>query len=386
MIENRRTADTASTADTALFLDGGGLWLGLGFGAKTIRGGELVFNTGMTGYQEILTDPSYFRQVVVFTGAEVGNTGVNGADVESSAQHLAGVVVRNYSPKPSNWRCTGTLSEFLERENVPGIYGVDTRDITQCIRDGGARRSIIFPMDDCGTSDRAALERRGQQLLESVAPMDGLELVSQVSCKSPYDFNAVTAGVVAKHGTMVAVVYDFGVKSNILRSLAKRGFRVRVVPYNYPYQDVLKLKPSAVVLSNGPGDPAAVTESVEMIAGLLGKVPLFAVCMGHQLLARALGCSTYKLKFGHHGINHPVKDLILDRVLITSQNHGFAVSGADLASREIELTHQSLNDGCVEGFQSKKLQISSVQFHPESRPGPSDADYIFDRFVRGFVA
>lgn len=372
-----------SVLDTALYLEGGTLWLGRGFGARTVRGGEIVFNTGMTGYQEIYTDPSYCEQVVVLTPAEVGNTGTNPEDFESAGVHVSGVVVRNYSKRSSNWRATETLSHFLERAGVPGIFGVDTREITQSVREGGARRSVIFPLDGKTLAEsptaKAEIHRQGEAFLAKLPAMEGRELVSSVSSKSPYDFEPSGSS----SGSALAVIYDYGLKRNIPRSLVKRGFRVRVVPYNFPHAEVLKMRPSAVVLSNGPGDPAAVKESNAILGGLIGEVPIFAVCMGHQLLARALGFSTYKLKFGHHGVNHPVKDLSTGRVLITSQNHGFAVDPKGFG--EVVLSHQSLNDGCVEGFQSERLKLVSVQFHPEACPGPKDADGLFDHFVKRFV-
>jgi carbamoyl-phosphate synthase small subunit len=221
------------------------------------------------------------------------------------------------------------------------------------------------------------ISQQGEKLLQAVPNMERCELVSKVSCVTPYDEG--------KEGPLV-VVYDFGVKTNIVRSLLKRGFRVRVLPYNFPHEDALRMKPAAVCLSNGPGDPSVVSGSTEQIQGLVGRLPILAICMGHQLLARAMGCSTYKLKVGHHGVNHPVVDHSTGRILITSQNHGFAVKAEDLVAQGMTISHQSLNDGCVEGFESKALRALSVQFHPEARPGPSDADYLFDKFLRGYLA
>ncbi|MBI1861370.1 MAG: glutamine-hydrolyzing carbamoyl-phosphate synthase small subunit [Deltaproteobacteria bacterium] len=360
----------------ALYLENGQLFVGKGFGAKTARGGEAVFNTGMTGYQEIYTDPSYYQQVVVLTGSEVGNTGVNADDIESTSAFLSGVVVREYNDIPSNWRSTGTLSSYLDRLGVPGVFDIDTREVTRVLRDDGAQRSIVFPVS---STDRESILKEAKDLIATVVSMEGLDLVSRVSCQKPHLYGDTSASAPR------FVVYDYGVKTNILRSLRTRGFGVQVVPYNFPYQEVMKINPQAVLLSNGPGDPSVVPDAVGMIQGLLGKKPIFAICMGHQLLARALGCTTYKLKFGHHGINHPVKDCIQNKILITSQNHGFAVKEDDLASREVKVSHKSLNDGCVEGYSSEKLQLLSVQFHPEARPGPSDAANIFDHFVKGFI-
>jgi carbamoyl-phosphate synthase small subunit len=360
----------------ALYLEKGHLFEGRGFGARRPMGGEAVFNTGMAGYQEVFSDPSYCRQIVVMSAPQIGNTGVNWDDPESIGLDLSGVVVREYCESPSSWRATLSLGAYLEKANVPGIHDVDTREITQCLRDEGAQRAVIFPTVDAGGD----LVLYGKKLLGEVPEMEGLELVSQVSCKSPYEF-----GQKAEHGAPTAVVYDYGVKHGILRQLKKRGFKVQVVPYRMPYQEAMAYRPAVVVLSNGPGDPGTVQGATEEIQGLLGKVPILAICMGHQLLARALGSTTYKLKFGHHGVNHPVKDLMLNRILITSQNHGFAVRAEDLKSKDLKLSHVNLNDQTVEGFTSEKLRFYSVQFHPEARPGPNDAEYIFDTFIRGFV-
>lgn len=371
--------------ECALYLERGHLFVGEGFGAKKASGGEAVFNTGMTGYQEIFSDPSYYEQTVVMTYPHIGNTGVNGEDLESGKLYLSGVVVRDYCPPPSNWRATEPLHACLEKAGVPLLSDVDTREITRLLRDEGAQRSILFPTAE-SKGDAAA---HGKKLLEGVVSMEGLGLVDRVSCREPYEFRPgrfYGMGDAPKdHGSRTVVVYDYGVKTNILRHFWLRGFRVQVVPYNYPHQEALKHKPAAIVLSNGPGDPACVEGAVEEIQAYIGKTPIFAVCMGHQLLARALGAKTYKLKFGHHGVNHPVKDTRSGRCLITSQNHGFSVKEEDLKSREIKLTHVSLNDGTVEGFASEKMRLASVQFHPEAAPGPSDANYLFDHFIKGFL-
>lgn len=360
----------------ALYLENGHLFEGLGFGGSASRGGEAVFNTGLTGYQEIFTDPSYCEQIVVMTYPHIGNTGINFEDLESKGLDLSGVVVRDYCAEPSNWRSKLTLGDYLQKAKIPGIYDVDTRAITRILRSEGAQRGVIFPTQGI----EANLVEEGARLMKTVRPMEGLELVSHVSTKTAYEFEP--AGP-SQRGTMV--VYDFGVKHNILRHLKRHQFKVWVVPYNTPHQEVLALNPRGVLLSNGPGDPATVKGAVEEIQALLGKVPMLAICMGHQLLARALGSQTYKLKFGHHGVNHPVKDLLLDKILITSQNHGFAVREQDLKIKDVKLSHVSLNDNTVEGFMSEKLRFYSVQFHPEAAPGPSDANYIFDYFIKGFV-
>ena len=360
-----------------LYLEKGHLFQGQGLGAEAIQGGEIVFNTGMSGYQEIFTDPSYCNQIVVMTNPHIGNTGVNFDDTESSALFLKGAVVRDYCGAPSSWRSKLSLAEYFEKAGVTAISGVDTRRLTQVIRSEGAQRAVIFPK---GESDEAEAIIRAKKALETIPEMEGSELVSQVSTKSPYEFLARGP---SSAGTLV--VYDYGVKTNILRSFKDRKYKIWVVPHNFPYQEALALKPNAVVLSNGPGDPATVKGAANEISALIGKIPIFAVCMGHQLLARALGCSTYKLKFGHHGINHPVKDLIRDRILITSQNHGFAVRATDLKQKEIEISFKSLNDDTLEGFHSPELRLYSVQFHPEAKPGPSDASYLFDHFIRGVL-
>jgi len=364
--------------EAALYLENGALFQGMGFGARSWRGGEAVFNTGMTGYQEIFTDPSYCQQVVVMTYPHIGNTGVNPEDPESQGLDLSGVVVRDWNETPANWRASRGLGEYLAEAGVPGICGVDTRAITRVLRDEGAQRCVIFPEAEARDGDLAqyAIER-----LREVPSMAGLELVSRVSCRKPYVYEEGPADT--SRGTFA--VYDFGVKTNTLRSLRRRGFRVKVVPHDTAFEAVLADKPVGVMLSNGPGDPSGV--GLDNVQGLVGRVPIFAICMGHQLLARVLGCRTYKLKFGHHGVNHPVKDLATGRVLITSQNHGFAVSKEDLGSiSDVVLSHVSLNDGTVEGFRSEKLRLLSVQFHPEAAPGPSDAQYLFDEFVKGFIS
>ncbi len=367
-----------NTWGAALYLESGHLFRGMGFGAKKALGGEIVFNTGMLGYQEILTDPSYKNQIVVMTAPHVGNTGVNHDDIESLGVHLNGFVVRELTQLPSNWRAQSTLHDYLDGAGVPGITDVDTRAITLAIREGGAQRAVIFPTAEAGGKDLAVYARG---LLLDVPSMDGLELVSQVSCRSAYEFNEDDG----RADDPTAVVYDFGVKLNILRLWKSRGFRVHVVPQDYPHQEVLKLKPSVVVLSNGPGDPAEVGKPVQEIQSLIGQVPIFSICMGHQLLARALGYSTFKLKFGHHGVNQPVQDLLTGKILITSQNHGFAVDLSSQAEKSVKLSHVNLNDQTVEGFCSEKLRLYSVQFHPESKPGPNDASELLDYFIKGFV-
>ncbi len=357
--------------DACLYLENGHLFEGQGFGANRadrICGGEVVFNTGMTGYEEIFTDPSYAEQIIVMTYPHIGNTGINFEDHESSLLPLSGVVVREYVDHPSNWRSRTTLSQFLTEKGIPAISDVDTRELTRILRSEGAQRGVIFAR----TSKDPITQ--GKECLQKIASMEGLELVSQVSIKAPYEFEPGT-------GSENIVVYDYGVKRNILRSFKEHGLKVQVVPYNFPAEELGKWKPKCVVLSNGPGDPATVQEAVPQIQKIIGKIPLFAICMGHQLLGRALNAGTYKLKFGHHGVNHPVKDLLTGQILITSQNHGFCVNEKDLKIEDVTITHTSLNDGTLEGFGSKKMRFQSIQFHPEACPGPNDAKSLFRRFL-----
>ena len=364
----------------ALYLENGHLFLGFGFGAQKARGGEAVFNTGMTGYQEIFSDPSYSHQVVVMTNPQIGNYGINSMDIESKTLLLKGVVTREYFSTPSNWRSERSLGDYLEEFGVPGISEVDTRKITQILRDEGAQRSVIFPVD---SKEKEKIIVQAKQLLSEVPEMEGLDLVSLVSCKEPWEFDLERNKNRNTQGTIA--VDDFGVKWNILRSLSDRGFKVWVVPYQTPAEEVLKENPVAVCLSNGPGDPAKVPHAVKEIQKLLGQVPVLAICMGHQLMARALGAETYKLNYGHHGVNHPVKELETGKILITSQNHGFAVKKETLPSQEVSINLINLNDQTVEGFRSSKLKLSSIQFHPEAKPGPSDAAFLFDQFIKEFV-
>jgi carbamoyl-phosphate synthase small subunit len=293
---------------------------------------------------------------------------------------LRGVVAREYFSSPSNWRAEKNLGTYLADFGVPGISEIDTRRVTQILRDEGAQRSVIFPIEN---DTREQILADAKRFLTEVPEMQGLNLVSEVSCKTPWEFDAEKNRNRNPQGTIV--VYDFGVKWNILRSLSERGFRVKVVPYQMPAEEVLAENPQAVCLSNGPGDPATVPYAVREIQTLIGKVPILAICMGHQLMARALEGKTYKLKYGHHGVNHPVKDLETGRIMITSQNHGFAVDPKSLPSKEVQMSLINLNDQTLEGFSSSSLRISSIQFHPEAKPGPSDANFLFDQFIKGFI-
>ncbi len=367
--------------EVKLALEDGKVFRGRAFGAIGERTGEVVFNTSMTGYQEILTDPSYKGQIVVMTYPEIGNYGVNREDIESHKPWMEGFVVRECSRIVSNWRGHQDLEQYLREHGVLGVTELDTRSLTRHIRDKGALRGVLSTLD----SDESSLAARA-----AASPsMGGLDLVKEVTCKEPYDWTESTSERwLTQHlpgGREVShkvVVYDFGVKRNSLRRLVDLGCAVKVVPATTSAEEVLAYSPNGVLLSNGPGDPAAVTYAIRNVRALLGKVPLFGICLGHQIMALAMGGQTYKLKFGHHGSNHPVKFLATGRVEITSQNHGFAVDMATFPDDEVELTHMNLNDQTVEGFQHRTLPAFSVQYHPEASPGPHDADYLFMRFVR----
>ncbi len=355
--------------DAILALEDGTVFYGRAFGARGERAGEVVFNTGMTGYQEVLTDPSYRGQIVAMTAPHIGNTGINDEDPESDALHLAGFAVRALSPEVSNWRARGRLEDYLAARDVAGITEVDTRALTRHLRHHGAMRGVIVT----GRPDAAyAVEqaRRSPLLVER-------DLVREVTCRSPYRWPRDGREAA---GELHVVAYDFGLKHNQLRRLCARGCRVTVVPAGFPAADVPRLAPDGLFLSNGPGDPAALPYAVANIRALLGRVPIFGICLGHQLLGLALGGRTYKLKFGHHGANQPVKNLLTGQVEITTHNHGFAVDPDSLPA-EVEVTHINLNDGCNEGFRHRAVPAFSVQYHPEAAPGPHDADPLFDQFV-----
>ena len=370
-------------SDRALLaLEDGTLFWGRCVGCPGETFGELVFNTGMTGYQEVLTDPSYRGQIVTMTAPQIGNTGINPEDSESSRLWLAGFIVREASPIVSNWRATKTLDSWLREHGIVGITGTSTRALVRHIRLEGAMRGVLSSVE----SDVSMLLGRAR----SIPPMTGLDLVPEVTCDSPYTW---TEGVdrswyVGDEGDAPrsdqryhVVAYDFGIKWNILRLMSDRGFRVTVVPATTSAAEALSLMPDGVFLSNGPGDPAAVTYAVDTIRALLGKVPVFGICLGHQLLGLALGGQTYKLKFGHRGINQPVKNLLTGRVEISTHNHGFAVDGDSLPP-EVEITHVNLNDRCVEGLRHRELPVFGVQYHPEAGAGPHDSTYLFDSFRR----
>jgi carbamoyl-phosphate synthase small subunit len=370
-------------ADEArLALEDGTVVRGQAFGARSDGAGEVVFNTAITGYEEVITDPSYRGQIVIMTAPEIGNTGWNGEDLESARPWLSGFVVRELSPVVSNWRSQQTLDSVLAEAGVPGISGVDTRALTQKLRDQGAMRGVITAQPVAKLSDAALID-----LVRRSPGLEGRDLVREVTAPARYEWHEPSwhhgedpsrARAVEKH----VVAYDFGMKRNILRMLVDAGCRVTVVPAHTPASEVLALAPDGVFLSNGPGDPAAVGYAAEACRAIIEKkVPLFGICLGHQILGLALGGTTYKLKFGHHGANCPVMDLTTRKVEITSQNHGFAVD-VDSLRGKAELTHVNLNDNTVEGMRLGTGPAFSVQYHPEASPGPHDASYLFDRFMK----
>ncbi len=362
-----------------LALEDGRTFEGVGFGAEGVQTGELVFNTSMTGYQEILTDPSYHKQIVTMTVSHVGNTGINPDDVESDKVWVAGFVVRQLSPTVSNWRSQRNLDAYLKEQGVIGISEVATRALVRHIREKGVMRAAIAHGD--AAHDPAALVEYALQAPD----MNGANLVDDVTCAEPYNWTEKSDPawyrdhVYDDHAPLI-VAYDTGIKRNILRMLTDRGLRVTVVPARTPASDVLAMNPAGVFLSNGPGDPAAVTYMIENTRELLGKTPVFGICLGHQILALALGGKTEKMRFGHRGGNQPVKNLLTGVIEISSHNHGFAVTqDSDLQGAEI--THINLNDNTIEGLRHQGLGAFSVQYHPEASPGPHDSLYLFDEFV-----
>ncbi len=351
--------------EAILALEDGRIFKGRSFGAKGESHGEVVFNTSMAGYQEIITDPSYKGQIVAMTYPLIGNYGVNDEDVESRRPFLEGLVVKEYSKVASNWRSKKTLGDYLGEHNVIGIEGVDTRNLTIHIRRSGAMKAVLSTED----LNEVSLVKKAK----ASPGLVGIDLVKDVILPKSYEWNS--------KGRYRVVVLDCGAKFNIMRSLTANDCRVTVVPARASAKEIFEFKPHGVLLSNGPGDPAALPYIVETVRSLIGKLPIFGICLGHQMLGQAFGGKTYKLKFGHHGGNQPVKDLKTGKVAISVQNHGFCVDIGTLKGKEIELTHINLNDQTLEGMRHKKLPIFSVQFHPEACPGPKDAEYLFAKFI-----
>ena len=370
-----------------LVLEDGTVIEGQAFGAESDAVFELVFNTSMTGYQEILTDPSYRGQGVLFTVSHIGNVGINLEDDESAKPQVSAAVIRSLSPVVSNWRSALSLPEWLRQHDVPGISGVDTRWLTRKLRDGGTQKAALSTK---GTSANELLK-----LVRDWEGLDGRDMVKEVTCEEIYDWKDDAGSKwIERHGHSIfdhrmsnneyrIVAFDFGIKENILRHLSSYGANVTVVPADTTAEEVLALKPDGVFLSNGPGDPAGLPYAVAAVSGLIESgMPIFGICLGHQLIGRALGADTHKLKFGHHGGNHPVQYLPNGEVLITAQNHNYCVTESDLNKDEVEITYRSLNDDSVEGLRMKNRPVFSVQFHPEAAPGPHDAHDIFDKFFK----
>ena len=355
------------TKKSYLILEDGLELEGTGFGHESETIGEIVFNTSMSGYQEILTDPSYNGQIITMTYPMIGNYGINEEDTESAKIQVSGFVVKEYSKVYSNFRATCSLEEYLKKSGIPAIEGIDTRKVTRYIRDKGAMRAGIFP------DRKGALEK-----VLAFPKMEGSNLADNVICSEPYDYGE------KKPGTPFVAAFDFGIKTNILRLLSGTGFSVRVYPGHMPLSQVMKDGPDGIFLSNGPGDPDAIPYGKQLVKDAVQeKIPTFGICLGHQLIALGLGARTYKLKFGHRGANQPVKNLTTGKIEITSQNHGFAVDYETMKNNpDVEITHMNLNDNTVEGLRHKKLPVMSVQYHPEASPGPHDSQYLFTEFYR----
>ncbi len=395
--------------DSILVLENGRFFRGTLFGRNEPGHGEVVFNTSLTGYQEILTDPSYAGQIVCLTYPHIGNYGVNAEDIESRSAHIAGLIVRDHHPVPSNWRSNKPLDAWLDEIGTPGLCGVDTRALVLELRSSGALRGVIRPLDPrnkplpvagrvatagydgplVGAADAMRVGNQGAvidvpdiaemvQEAQAVKSMAGQDLASAVTCGQSW-----TAG--PEDADLHVVALDFGIKRNIVRQLVACGCRVTIVPATTTASDILAVNPDGVLLSNGPGDPEPVAYAVDTIRALLGNVPIFGICLGHQLLGLACGGRTYKLAFGHRGSNHPVRHLTSGRVEITAQNHGFAVDAGSLNGREVAITHLHLNDDTVAGLAHRRHPAFSVQYHPEASPGPHDSHYLFHRFVDEMV-
>jgi carbamoyl-phosphate synthase small subunit len=363
-----------------LALEDGTVFEGTGFGARGESAGEVVFNTAITGYQEIFTDPSYCGQIVVLTNPQIGNYGATDADLESARPYIEGLIVRDFSPISSNWRSQEKADEFLAQNNIPVASDIDTRALVRRLRDRGVMRGVLSH----GGGDPQALVEKAR----AIPSMAGLDLATRVSTSKRYEWDKPAEACspseeigVTPEARFHVVAYDFGIKSNILRRLRQVGCRSTVVPANTSAEEVLSLKPNGVFLSNGPGDPEPLAAQAAEIRKMAGKVPMFGICLGHQVLGLAMGGKTFKLKFGHRGANHPVLNYQTGKVEITSQNHGFAVDPDSLPASEIELTHVNLNDQTLEGFRHRSHPLFCVQYHPEAAPGPHDSRYLFDDFV-----
>ncbi len=383
------TANTAnSRAKAILVLQDGTIFEGTAFGAATTVVGEVVFNTSLTGYQEVITDPSYRGQMVCMTVAHVGNTGINLEDIESDRPQITALIVREISPVVSNWRANETLHSYLERNHIPGISEIDTRALTRRLRDQGTLHAALCT-DGSHTAEELLAIANGWEGL------DGRDLVREVTCQETYnwvdgtavEWSPVPAGTAPTNDTLqdseapLVVAYDFGIKHNILRRLTSHGLRVTVVPATTTAEEVLALQPDGIFLSNGPGDPAGVPYAAQAVRELLEtKIPTFGICLGHQIIGLALGGQTHKLKFGHHGGNQPVSDINTTNVQITAQNHNYVVE-IDGLPANVEVTHRNLNDGTVEGLRLNDRPVFCVQYHPEASPGPHDADLLFERFA-----
>ena len=367
-----------------LALEDGTVFEGISFGAPAERTGEVVFNTAITGYEEVFTDPSYSGQIVVLTNPQIGNYGANEDDKESARPYIEGLVVREFSPLASNWRAGETAQEFLAKAGVPVISGIDTRALVLHLRSRGVMRGILSATSTDIQTKETLVERARQS-----PSMTGLDLATRVSTSERYrwDLPAVLCSPSEAIGAPAepryhVVAYDFGIKRNILRMLVQQGCRLTVVPAGTTAEDVMDLKPDGVFLSNGPGDPEPLAAQATQVRKLVGRVPMFGICLGHQILGLALGGKTYKLKFGHRGANHPVINKITNKVEITSHNHGFAVDPDSLNLNELEITHVNLNDETLEGFRHRNYPVFCVQYHPEAAPGPHDSHYLFGDFVK----
>ncbi|AQQ08315.1 Carbamoyl-phosphate synthase small chain [Sedimentisphaera cyanobacteriorum] len=361
-----------------LLLEDGTVFHGRGFGAESYRCGEVVFNTSMTGYQEILTDPSYNEQIITMTYPLIGNYGTNSEDFESIRSYASGFIVKEACDYPSSWRNEASLDEWLKSQGIVGLEGIDTRKLVRHIRDSGAMRGIISH----GETDAGSLKEK----LSEYPGLVGRNIVNSISAKEPYHWNEGTHDIY-KTGRKLPEIeykvaaYDFGIKRNILRLLRSHGFSVTVVPADMPAEEVMKMNPDGVFLSNGPGDPAAVNCGIENVRKMLGRVPMFGICLGQQILALALGAKSFKLKFGHRGANHPVKNLETGKIEITTQNHGFCID-LDSIGDKVEATHINLNDNTLAGIKCREYPAFTVQYHPEASPGPHDSRYLFEDFKK----